>query len=352
MPTYTREELELMAKNGHWKGIIDHFLRIAPTQSYELELLAVAKLSLGSPDDYIEAELLLHRAVKLEPRRLSVFLNLIQLNIDRSRLNVALELLESCLPLFPNQPELTMKHFLALHAASQWEEAWALLPKLLAIGKPDLISTQNISSALLAEVRSRWWRPRKLGTTIIRLPLEQDLAHMVALLSNEDFRQAYNLQTDARPAAVARGIFRARQSPLKIRRLDWVVCQAVDQTSLQGLVSLVDIDWQHRRAELVVGFEPNARSLLPAQATTMAINYAFTELGIEKICSYVYDFNVRGWKSTLHLGFRPEGLLRGHLRKDKKRIDINVASMLSDDFQRYLCERNFYSRWLKNIEIL
>jgi RimJ/RimL family protein N-acetyltransferase len=62
------------------------------------------------------------------------------------------------------------------------------------------------------------------------------------------------------------------------------------------------------------------------------VRFAFEQLNLNKVRLRVYDFNLRGIKSYLKLGFKQEGVLRQELFKDGKYHDIVMMGLLREEW--------------------
>jgi len=102
------------------------------------------------------------------------------------------------------------------------------------------------------------------------------------------------------------------------------------------LAELVDINLQNSRAELIVGFPDTQTFGISLEATLLAIEFAFSKIGIRKLVSYVYGDNPNAQRNTLHLGFQAEGLLRDHVldAASGECLDLHINGCLASDFFR------------------
>jgi RimJ/RimL family protein N-acetyltransferase len=96
---------------------------------------------------------------------------------------------------------------------------------------------------------------------------------------------------------------------------------------------LVDISLTHRRAEVLIGIVPEAPLGLSAAAMLMLFQFYYRAMGFNKLYSQVYSDNPHSLKSTLHLGFTVEGVLREHVRDPRtgKFIDLSQTSLLAKE---------------------
>ncbi len=76
-----------------------------------------------------------------------------------------------------------------------------------------------------------------------------------------------------------------------------------------GLLSLTDVSPQHRRAEVLLGVLPEAPFAIVTTAMLLLFQFFFRVVRFNKLYALVFTDNSHSLKSTLHLGFRQEGLL-------------------------------------------
>jgi diamine N-acetyltransferase len=104
-----------------------------------------------------------------------------------------------------------------------------------------------------------------------------------------------------------------------------------------GMLSLLDIDPVHRRAEsgrFLIGDEQAARGL-PAAVEAMKLLYqlAFDDLRLQRIYGIVAEGNRRMITWQRYLGMQEEGRLRRHLWVDGSWQDAVCLALLEEDYR-------------------
>lgn len=162
------------------------------------------------------------------------------------------------------------------------------------------------------------------------------------------FQRAFHAFQQPSEAAIKEDLALWAQHPLDSRQLVWLV-ERLDGAQPLGLVCLVDLIAQFARAELLVGFPGDVPNTVSLIATLLAMEHAFTQLGLDKLTSVVYGDNPHAQKSTLHLGFSSEGLLRSSVVKpgSKERTDVHVNGLLFDEFMNNGNLERWFTRALK-----
>lgn len=61
------------------------------------------------------------------------------------------------------------------------------------------------------------------------------------------------------------------------------------------------------------------------------VNYAFEELGLLKLVAHVFELNIASAQVLEKSGFKLEGRLRKHFRKDGKLLDARIYGLLKED---------------------
>ena len=176
-----------------------------------------------------------------------------------------------------------------------------------------------------------WWQPIQGRRVRLRRRGPADVALLRSCWSDAAFMHRFNRQAAALPAddaALVRQLAREQADTAATHRaLHWTIehgAQAV------GLVSLVDIAFGHRRAELLVGVRPSVPSRATAEATLLLLDAAAGPFRLERLVAHFYPDNAVALSSARKLGFIQEGLLRGHVRDAAtgRRTDLVVAGLL------------------------
>jgi RimJ/RimL family protein N-acetyltransferase len=103
-----------------------------------------------------------------------------------------------------------------------------------------------------------------------------------------------------------------------------------------GFVHLSEIDWPCRSAHfgIVIGDTDRRNRGIGAEATELALAYAFETLNLERIELRVVDDNARAHRLYQRLGFVDEGRLRRAAYANGKPCDIIVMGLLRAEFRR------------------
>lgn len=116
------------------------------------------------------------------------------------------------------------------------------------------------------------------------------------------------------------------------RRRDWIV--TLDGAPV-GLTSLVDIDSVQGRGTIARYLaEETARGVGVGGFVEFKIaDHAFDELGLRKLWSEVLAINQAALASHLSTGFQQEALLRAHVVKQGRPIDVIGLGLLAEDWR-------------------
>ncbi|HEW97425.1 MAG: GNAT family N-acetyltransferase [Candidatus Parabeggiatoa sp. nov. 3] len=81
-----------------------------------------------------------------------------------------------------------------------------------------------------------------------------------------------------------------------------------------GIAALGDYSPLHQRAEYLIGLfdEQHRYAGYGIEATLLILDLAFNSYHLNKVYSYVYEYNDFSHKNMLHLGFKHEGTLAQH----------------------------------------
>lgn len=103
-----------------------------------------------------------------------------------------------------------------------------------------------------------------------------------------------------------------------------------------GYISLSNIDYRNSRADwsgLVIGKEHQHQGY-GTQALYLLLEYAFEELGLNRVASSWLAENTVALALAKKLGFRQEGVLRDYVYKGGRRRDIILMSVLRTEFEQ------------------
>ena len=98
---------------------------------------------------------------------------------------------------------------------------------------------------------------------------------------------------------------------------------------VMGIISLLDINAEHERAELayLIGRQFR-RQGYAGEAVKLLIDYGFNQLNLSRLYAYHFDHNQGSGALLRKLGFQHEGCLRGHIKKDGQFIHSEVYGLL------------------------
>jgi RimJ/RimL family protein N-acetyltransferase len=103
-----------------------------------------------------------------------------------------------------------------------------------------------------------------------------------------------------------------------------------------GYISLSDIDHRNRRAEwsgIVIGEKDYRGHGYASQAIYLLLDYAFSELGLERVSGSWLDDNKVSLFVGKMLGFQQEGILRRYVFKTGRHHDMIIMSILREEFE-------------------
>lgn len=107
-----------------------------------------------------------------------------------------------------------------------------------------------------------------------------------------------------------------------------------DDDLLIGMVELDGIQWTHRTGYLGIGIgERGYRGHgFGREALELALEFAFDELNLHRICLTVFSYNQRAIRLYESVGFVHEGTHREHLLRDGQRYDMLLYGLLRPEW--------------------
>ncbi len=99
---------------------------------------------------------------------------------------------------------------------------------------------------------------------------------------------------------------------------------------LIGSTGLHGIDWKSRNAEfgILIGDKEEWNQGYGTEATQLIAEYAFTELGLNRLRLRVYEYNRRAIRCYQKAGFREEGILRQERYHGGRFWDVHIMGLL------------------------
>jgi RimJ/RimL family protein N-acetyltransferase len=76
-----------------------------------------------------------------------------------------------------------------------------------------------------------------------------------------------------------------------------------------------------------------------SDAVRLYVEYAFSELDLLRLTAHTFEFNVGSARVLEKNGFKLEGRLRKHFRKDGELLDARIYGLLRDDVFRLSLEK-------------
>jgi RimJ/RimL family protein N-acetyltransferase len=104
----------------------------------------------------------------------------------------------------------------------------------------------------------------------------------------------------------------------------------LEEDELIGLLEFDGIDWAHRTTFVSIGIGQAAMRGLGygLEAMQLALNFAFNELNLHRVCLTVFSYNDRAIALYERLGFIREGVYREHIERDGRRYDMILYGIL------------------------
>jgi len=192
-----------------------------------------------------------------------------------------------------------------LYQRGQHHDAWT------AIMTHQKMNPLEASAPWLHWYQPFWWRPLTSKRCRLRRRGPHDLQFIRSLWADSDFMYRFHRRAPALPDADERlaSILTTElnHSVVSQRALHWIV-EADSKPA--GLLSLTELSTRDRRAEILIGVQPGTPSQIATAAMLMAFRFVFEIAHLNKLVSLVHADNAHSIKSTRHLGFSQEGLLK------------------------------------------
>ena len=161
----------------------------------------------------------------------------------------------------------------------------------------------------------------------------QDLPTRVAWFSHPMVSSQIMLDAPLSLAATERWF---SETLLNANRLDLVFeYSAHSHCQVVTMAGLAPIEYKHRRSEIYIVVDPERTCRgFGTLALRWMVNYAFRDLGLNRLFLYTMGTNARARRFYESNGFRAEGRLRAHALHQGKLVDRHIHALLHKEWQR------------------
>lgn len=297
-----------------------------------LNILGSILLSINRLSDAIDS---FRSALVLQPNNPQVLNNLGNALQKMRNTEAAIDCYRNALRLRENYPEAHNNLGLGLKQLNRLDEAREHFLRAVAL-RPDFVQAKHNC----LEVDPVWCAPLEGKQLILRRYQGGDAAYLHQCYRNTAFMDLYNryIPRHQHIDDLAVTLSQAHEKhPCQLKTVDWIIFRKSTRKRI-GIANLVDIQYQHRRAEFQIGLpDPADRACgIALEATLLVLDYAFNRVGLNKITTAVYGHNTSSQKNALALGFVQESYLREHLidKASGKFIDVFGSSITMSDFRK------------------
>jgi len=275
------------------------------------------------------------KALDLQPRYAQALNNLGNALQKMKKIEEALVCYRDALAIQENYPEAHNNLGLGLKQQGMIDEARKHFQRAIIL-KPNFIQAQQN----FQEVDPAWLMPLEGKHVYLRRYQETDAAYLHQCYLNPSFMNLYNryIPRHQHIEDLAKKLAQSyQQHPCQLKSVDWIIFRKATHQRV-GIANLVDIQYQHRRAEFQIGLPDSADRTqgIGLEATLLVLDYAFNRVGFNKITTIVYTYNVASQKNTLALGFVQESYLREQImdKESGKFVDLYGGGMTLGDFRQ------------------
>lgn len=185
----------------------------------------------------------------------------------------------------------------------------------------------------------------------LRQTVPDDAPILVRAYQDEEFTRMYRSNTPDKTEEEWRETLakRLEHSPIEVGFVEFMIEHC--EKGPIGVVVLGDYTPLHNRAEFLIGLfdEKDRKTTYGLEATLLVLDIAFNVYKINKIYTYVYEYNEYSEKNTVKLGFKQEGLLEEHhfSNKEKCFVGLYINGMTLKHFRQNEKLRRFSLRLLE-----
>jgi RimJ/RimL family protein N-acetyltransferase len=192
--------------------------------------------------------------------------------------------------------------------ARRFEQARARLEEVATLARQDTSLLSEQQQAWVARhqwvLAPLWSEPVQHGVVSLRRCGENDAEFFRAVFQDTAFTNSFNRQ---RPWSgdLGRALHNfGHEPPALLKMPQGVVCLRSEPV---GLISLSHLDLTNARAEFSIGFPKDMSAGISHKACLLAMHFAFSIAGLNKLYGYVYEGNDHALQSALRIGFQQGG---------------------------------------------
>jgi len=168
--------------------------------------------------------------------------------------------------------------------------------------------------------------------TFIRLMEEEDVPHKVDWFNDIKVRKTLNVNF---PISIIGTKKWLNNVSLNDSRKDFIICSSLDNVPV-GYCGLVNIDIKNSKAEsyLGMGNKEYWGKGHASEARRLLLDYAFNELDLNKVYSYVWSANEKMIHINKKVGYQVEGKLRDDVFHQGEFRDKLIMGLLKKEYRR------------------
>lgn len=311
------------------------FLEALPTESWTGKtyfakgmLLAFGPASLRNVQGAIAA---IEHASILQPENTRLLTILSELYLQSKRLPMAMHAVTLAKMRAQQDPLIGITFGRIAWACGEKDLAYRAFTQVCQQIPADKSSLIPLLKTLTLSLAPFWQQTYKGKRVVLARMTSKHRDFLFSCRKNRDFQHHYHLFQDSSPEGIERDLKEAERSPFETKKISWVI--EINDRPI-GLASLVGIDFNNSRTEILIGIPDDRTFGIGLEATLLVMEFAFSVIKLSKLFSYVYSDNIQSQENTLHLGFRQEGLLRSHVIDpiSKQPLNLFVNGCLSDEF--------------------
>jgi ribosomal-protein-alanine N-acetyltransferase len=176
--------------------------------------------------------------------------------------------------------------------------------------------------------------PEKMTTLstnrLILQPLtEVHRQDLFRLFSTEEVTRLMGIATMKEESEVESWLEQYKAEQIQQHHMEWAIILR-DSKEFAGRCGFANINWKHKRAEISCALIKEFwGKKIGEEALKSMLQYAFSELGLNRIEAQLWPDNARMVRLLEKLGFNREGILKGHYYYNEKFGDTVVYGLLN-----------------------
>ncbi|MGM0519744.1 MAG: GNAT family N-acetyltransferase [Campylobacterota bacterium] len=325
------EVLNGWISNHNWQELESYLKTIPQSKFRSLEFMVRGLLEIYKYRNLVASLDNLKKACELSPSETRFLNTYSELLLKAKKNDEALHIAIQSTSLEPDNPMSALSLMHAALANRKYDIAYSAVKKANENLTEKFTDLKEQTQFMQIKLSPFWWSSPSGKKVSLKRINPQHREFLLHIRKNKQFQRHYNILKSDSQETLDRDISNANKPPLDFNKIEWVI----EKNNVPiGVAGLVNIDMYNSRAEMQIGIPEEISSTDGLEASLLVLEFAFCEIKLDKLVSYVYSSNQKSQKNTLHVGFHQEGFLHSHIydKTTDTKLDVYMNGYLRENF--------------------